>query len=357
MPLLYHCSFATEATELLTRGACFVVLCNKVLPATHSLAKLYVCQFDFTLPQKHKQFCTRIKYLVKFIKITVTILFIAVAGVFLSSPATYMQSFLDGVSVWAYNVLPALFPFAVITSIATKFFPKSKVSLCKTLFGVKADGIFFTSLLCGYPIGAKSLSESRFDCDTCTRMCSFCSTASPIFIVATVGAKLLCNTTATLILLFSHWLSAIVCGLMYRKNTEEQSFVKKEFSPADIGNTVTSSLISVLSVGGLIALFYLLGDIVKSFLPSTLDNSIPINFAMGLLEMTNGIISVCAICDVASATVLSSFLLAFGGMCVFAQSLTFLAAKDVKPVQFLKIKFLQGSVATIISFVAVKIFL
>lgn len=293
----------------------------------------------------------------KFIRIAVTILFIAVAGVFLSSPATYMQSFLDGVSVWAYNVLPALFPFAVITSIATKFFPKSKFSLCKTLFGVKADGIFLASLLCGYPVGAKSIAESQFDKETCTRICGFCSTASPIFIVATVGAKMLCNTTATLILLFSHWLSAIICGLMYRKKTEEQSFLHNEFSPADIGNTVTSSLISVLSVGGLIALFYLLGDIVKSFLPNALDNSIPINFAMGLLEMTNGIISVCALCDVASATVLSSFLLAFGGLCVFAQSMTFLASKDIRPVQFFKIKFLQGSIATIVSFVAVKIFL
>lgn len=268
-----------------------------------------------------------------------------------------MQSFLDGVSVWAYNVLPALFPFAVITTLASKFFPKSKVSFCKTLFGVRADGIFFTSLLCGYPVGAKAIAESRFNSETCTRICSFCSTASPIFIVATVGSKLLCDTTATLILLFSHWLSAIVCGLMYRKKTEEQSFISNEFSPADIGNTITSSLISVLSVGGLIALFYLLGDIVKSFLPSTIDNSVPINFAMGLLEMTNGIISVCAICDVANATVLSSFLLGFGGMCVFAQSLTFLAEKNVKPLQYLKIKFLQGSIATIISFVAVKIFL
>ncbi|MCM1289271.1 MAG: hypothetical protein NC132_01235 [Corallococcus sp.] len=293
----------------------------------------------------------------KIIRIAVTVLFVAVTGVFLSSPATYMQSFLDGVSVWAYNVLPALFPFAVITSVAAKFFPKCKISVCKPLFGVKADGIFFASLLCGYPIGAKSISESRFDSDTATRICSFCSTASPIFIVATVGAKLLGNATATLILLFSHWASAVFCGFAYRKKTEEESLAQNEFSAADIGNTVTSSLLSVLSVGGLIALFYLFGDIVKSFLPNAICNSISINFAMGLLEMTNGIISVCATCDTATATVLSSFLLAFGGMCVFAQSLTFLSTKNVKPLQFLKIKFLQGSIATIISFIAVKIFL
>ena len=293
----------------------------------------------------------------KIVRIAVTVLFVAVTGVFLSSPATYMQSFLDGVSVWAYNVLPALFPFAVLTALASKFFPKSKISVCKTLFGVKADGIFLSSLLCGYPIGAKTISESNFDSQTATRICSFCSTASPIFIVATVGAKLLGSTVATLILLFSHWLSAIVCGLLYRKKTEEQNFVQNDFSPADVGNTITSSLLSVLSVGGLIALFYLLGDIVKSLLPGAIGGSLPVNFLMGLLEMTNGIISVCAICDVATATALSSFLLAFGGMCVFAQSITFLSAKNVKPLAFLKIKFVQGSIATIISFVAAKIFL
>ena len=90
----------------------------------------------------------------KYLKIIITLLFLFVAGVFLHSPEIYMQSFFDGLTVWAHNVLPALFPFAVLSALAVKFFPKPRFSLCKKLFGVTADDLYIVSLLCGYPIGA-----------------------------------------------------------------------------------------------------------------------------------------------------------------------------------------------------------
>lgn len=262
----------------------------------------------------------------------------------------YMQSFLDGVTVWAYNVLPALFPFAVLTTLATKFFPKGKFSVCKPLFGVRADDIFLISLLCGYPMGAKAVSESAYDCETSTQLCSFCSTAGPIFIVATVGVKLLGNTIAALILIVSHVLSAILNGILHRKSRlDAVAATQNEFHSADIGNAVTSAMLSTLSVGGLIALFYMLTDIVKSFLPSAVAQSVATGFVLGLFEMTNGIISVCSVCDVLTATVLCSFLLAFGGICVFAQSLAFLSQKNVNFWKFFKMKLTQGSIATLVS--------
>lgn len=288
----------------------------------------------------------------KYLKVTLTTLFIAVATVFLSSPAVYMQSFLDGVTVWAYNVLPALFPFAVLTTLAAKFFLHWKFSVCKPLFGVRADGIYLLSLLCGYPMGAKAIAESSFDAETSTQLCSFCSSASPIFVLATVGAKLLANTTATVVLIVSHLLSTLLNGALYRKKRDDvsNSNLQNEFHSADIGNAVTSSLLSVLSVGGLIALFYMLTDIIKSFLPNAASESVAVGFLLGLFEMTNGVISVCGTCDLLTATVLSSFLISFGGMCVFAQSLSFLAQKNIKPTRFLKMKLTQGSIATLLSF-------
>ncbi len=292
----------------------------------------------------------------KYLKIAITLIFVAVAVTFLSQPNVYMQSFLDGITVWAYNVLPALFPFAVLSALAVKFFPNN-ISVCKRLFGVKCDDIYLVSLLCGYPLGAKAIAESNLDNETATRVCAFCSSASPVFIAATVGVKLLQHTTATLILVITHLLSTVLNGLMYRKKTSFESNLEKSFTAGDIGNSLTSAVLSVLSVGGLIALFYMLSDIIKSYMPSPLSENLAINFTLGLFEMTNGIISVCATCNVFTATVLSSFLLAFGGMCVFAQSITFLAAKNVKPLRFLQIKFTQGSIATVLSFILGLIFL
>ena len=301
-------------------------------------------------------FC-RINYYVKFLRVTITLLFVAVVAVFISAPSKYMQSFFDGLTVWAYNVLPALFPFAVLSTLTFKIVPKSNRSFTRALFGISCDRVFLMSLLCGYPIGAKAISDSDADAATATRACSFCSTAGPIFIIATVGAKLLQSTLATVILIVVHVLSAILNGLIYRKKQFAELLDSSgNFTSQDFGNTVTSSMLSVLSVGGLIALFYMLTDMLRSFLPQTASSSLAFSYAVGLLEMTNGIIAVCKQADVATATVLTSSLLALGGACVFLQCYAFLANKNVKALDVLKMKLTQSAFATILSFVLVKIF-
>ena len=269
-----------------------------------------------------------------------------------------MQSFFDGLTVWAYNVLPALFPFTVITTIALKIKPQTKYSITKCLFGISCDNVFITSLLCGYPIGAKAIIDSNADTATATRMCAFCSSAGPIFMIATVGAKLLQNTVATVILVAVHILSVIANGLIYRRKDVCQLLENKSgFQPQDFGDTITNSALSIISVGGLIALFYMFSDMIKSFLPTNVSDSLVVSFTMGLLEMTNGVFGVCHTTDVATATVLCSTLLALGGMCVFFQCYAFLGKKNIKAVDVIKMKLTQSAFATIFSFVLVKIFL
>ena len=268
-----------------------------------------------------------------------------------------MQSFFDGLTVWAYNVLPALFPFAVLSTLAFKIAPKAKRSFTKTLFGISCDRLFLMSLLCGYPIGAKAIADSNADKNSATRACAFCSTAGPIFIVATVGTKLLKSVTATIIIISVHILSAILNGLIYRKKEYAELLdSNSQFTPQDFGNTVTNSVLSVLSVGGLIALFYMLTDMLRSFLPQSVSDSLVFSYGVGLLEMTNGIVAVCKNANVATATVLVSSLLAIGGACVFFQCYAFLGSKKVKAVDVITMKLTQSALATVLSFILVKLF-
>ena len=166
------------------------------------------------------------------------------------------------------------------------------------------------------------------------------------------------NTIATLILISVHILSVVANGLVYRRK-EAFDLLENEpgFKPEDFGNTITNSALSIISVGGLIALFYMLSDMIKSFLPTSLSDSLAVSFAIGLLEMTNGVFGVCKLTDVATATVLCSTLLALGGMCVFFQCYAFLGKKKIKAVEVIKMKLTQSAFATIFSFVLVKIFL
>lgn len=295
---------------------------------------------------------------VKYLRFTSALLFATIVFIFITTPTKYMQSFVDGVTVWAYNVLPALFPFMVMTTLTLKLQTKSKRSFTKSIFGISCDNVFLTSILCGYPVGAKAIADSNASSDVSTAMCSFCSTAGPIFMIATVGAKLLQNTAATLILITVHIASAILNGLLYRKKLREFDVeYNAEFTARDIGDTVTNSAISVISVGGLIALFYMLTDMIKSLLPSHIADSLATSFVIGLFEMTNGIFGVCKLTDVATATVLCSALLSFGGLSIFAQCYAFLGTKQVKPFKLLKMKITQAAIATILSYTLALIIL
>ena len=176
--------------------------------------------------------------------------------------------------------------------------------------------------------------------------------------IATVGARLLQNSVATIILISAHIISLFANGLVYRSKTTNV-FLENEtgFKPEDFGNTITNSALSIISVGGLIALFYMLSDMIKSLLPSNVSNSLCVAFAIGLFEMTNGVFGVCILTDVATATVFCSALLAFGGMCVFFQCYAYLGKKNIKAVDIIKMKMTQSAFATIFSYILVKIFL
>lgn len=286
----------------------------------------------------------------KFVKIVATSVFAVVFATFLAAPQKYMQSFLNGATVWALNVLPSLFPFAVLSPLALKFVPQTKRSVTKSLFGIAADEAFLTSLLCGYPLGAKQLSEYDFGKETTTAACSFCSSASPIFVVATVGAKLLKSNDAAVVLLVSHVVGVVLNGLLHRKSDNNRHTpLPRKFSASDVGNAVSSAVGSVLSVGGLIALFYMLTDMLKSFLPQNVANSAATSFLIGLVEMTNGIVGVCTACNTLTATVLCSFLLSFGGLCVLLQSLAFLSDK-INAAKFLIMKLTQAGISALVCF-------
>lgn len=177
--------------------------------------------------------------------------------------------------------------------------------------------------------------------------------------IATVGAKLLQSTVATVILIVTHFASVVLNGFIYRhKSTTIETFdTNTQFHAEDFGNTITNSALSIISVGGLIALFYMLADMIKSILPASLSNSLAVSFAIGLLEMTNGVFAVCKLTDVATATVLCSCLLALGGLCVFFQCYAFLGQKKIKAVDIIKMKLTQSAFATILSFILVRIFI
>ncbi len=290
-------------------------------------------------------------------KTTATLLLAFVVLSFVAQPTRYTQVFFDGLTVWAHNVLPVLFPFALLTTIFAKVWKMGKVSIAKILFKIPCDQVWIASFLCGYPVGARAISEQNVDCDTASAMCSFCSTASPIFIIATVS-RLIANTTATIIICLSQVIAMALNGWMYtyKKQFHFEPSTPK-FDAKDFSATLTNSILAVLSVGGLIAVFFVFAEMIQSVLPASVANHPALFFGIGLLEMTSGIVKICQNCDLFCTTVCVAALLSFGGICVALQCFAFLSQKGASLAKLLKMKCTQSAFATLVAFVLAKIFL
>lgn len=293
------------------------------------------------------------------------------------TPAKYIQSFLNGTNVWLTKVVPALFPFLFLTKLLTSFNFVEKISnilspVTKKLF--KTPGIssyvFLMSIISGYPVGAKLISEffqkGVISQNDATKMNSFCSTSGPFFVIGTCGACLFHSTMAGIIILLSHVFGAIINGVLYRNlkakqpKQFEQIFVKQKTTDNILSQIMYDCVISILMIGGFIALFFVFIDILNNtkiiyYLSFVLQKiffftNLPLDFFTstlnGIIEVTRGILDLSNL-NLPLKTVLpiATFLISFGGMSIHMQSLVFLKSAKIKMSNY----FLQKITHSVIS--------
>ena len=168
----------------------------------------------------------------------ITIIVLAICFVLILNPSVYSKSCLNAISVWALNVLPMLLPFFIFTRIIVSICPPKKSVLDKPFkkFYNTPNGsflIFFLSVISGYPMGAKLISnmyENKYiDNDDALAMLSFCSISGPMFMIGTVGVSIFHSYKAGLIIMIANLLASIFNGLIFRKRIKsKQIYNKKE---------------------------------------------------------------------------------------------------------------------------------
>lgn len=168
----------------------------------------------------------------------ITIIVLAICFVFILNPSVYSKSCLNAISVWALNVLPMLLPFFIFTRIIVLICPPKKSVLDKPFkkFYNTPNGsflIFFLSVISGYPMGAKLISnmyENKYiDNDDALSTLSFCSISGPMFMIGTVGVSIFHSYKAGLIIMIANLLASIFNGLIFRKRIKsKQIYNKKE---------------------------------------------------------------------------------------------------------------------------------
>ena len=220
-------------------------------------------------------------------------------------PKLYMQRTLDGISAWAFNVLPSVLPFMFFTKILSKTNGIEKISRlfknpCYILFKTPplSAYVFFMSIISGYPVGAKLTADlfenGKISKQDAFRMTSFCSTSGPMFIIGAVGIGLLKSALFGYIIFASHILGAIVNGLFYRKLTMKNSFSGQNHKTLnknnDLSNIIADCAISIISIGVIIAIFFVIITTLSpllGFLPKQI-----VSIIEGIIEITKGCIDI-----------------------------------------------------------------
>ena len=309
------------------------------------------------------------------------VLLLSVLVLILIKPSVYMDAVLQGGELFLFKVFPALFPFFIITKLLTLLGVGNLISRIldkplKYMYNTSPIGgyIFVLSIISGYPIGAKLISEFRecgrlSDCEAKNIM-SFTSTSGPLFIIGTVGLKMLRNYRAGALILISHMLSAIINGFVFRGGGEpENSF--QDIDDGLINNfyndAIVSSITSIMQVAASMIILNILivafdqagviSVIGRVFEFIGLDENISIGVVYGLIEITQGISLISSQTQTIKDIIVPiSVIISFGGLSVLIQSMTFLAPIGIKIRYYLVTKLSQAVFAYVISTLLVMVF-
>lgn len=256
----------------------------------------------------------------------------------------------SALALWWTRVLPALFPFYVLTSMLRRL---GAFTALQRFF----RGAFLPCLLLGgvsgTPNGARVCVSLRRE-----EYAAICNLLSPMFLLGVVAVGMCENAAMFWPLAIAHYGSAILLMPVCRALMGSDSAGETPAPDAPHGtlfSDIGDGMLAMLGVGGCIVFFYVLSDTVVSTL---LGNRLPgvAAVAVGLAEATAGCARVAALSVSPRVQAgMLAFLATFGGVCIFAQVM--MTAKLARPGLYLLQKLMQGCLAGLIAFLLAPVFL
>ena len=275
-------------------------------------------------------------------------------GLMLAYPEYYMKATGRGLALFASNILPAMFPFLFLNTMlsntkAIPFVNKAFEKPVNKIFGVVKEGAFvlISALICGYPVGAVTTARlyenGDISSDDVRSFLPFTSLAGPVFILSTVSS-VFGDKNVGLVVLISHYVGTLLNGLLWRFvshtrarkriHIENDVAINTSILSADfeksgghnlLGEAVTSSALSMLTVGGYIVLFGLVVD-TFALLPFWGDLSAIWRVVFTFpIEMTRGVVEASTLTSLPLAVGFATLSVTFGGVSVLAQQYHFLS--------------------------------
>jgi sporulation integral membrane protein YlbJ len=314
-------------------------------------------------------------------------------------PQESVSASIRGLDMWLEIVFPSLLPFFIVSEMligfgVVKFIGILLEPFMRPLFRVPGVGGFAWAMgmASGFPAGAKLTArlrqEGQLTKTEAERLVSFTNSSNPLFIFGAVSVGFFNNAKLGIILALAHYLGNVTVGLVMRfhgKNEPQKKLDKKKHSLRSafsalhqtrindnrpigklLGDAVTSSVQTLLMIGGFIILFSVINKLLFHlhitvffaeaikvifklfYLPVEL--SIP--FISGLFEITSGsqLVSHIQEATLMEQAIVTSLILGFSGLSVHAQVASILAQTDIRFKPFFIARMMQGVFAAFYTF-------
>lgn len=308
-------------------------------------------------------------------KCAVLILFLMILLLY---PAPIIAATKTGFLTWAEKVIPALFPFFVLTRLMIYFQVPQMIGKClapifKYLLKISPITFFIMlmSLISGNPSGPK-MAREYYDKHLISEremigLLYFCNFASPLFIIGTIGVVLYQSSQIGYILLMSHLVGSFIVFLLcypYFKSNETRNF-SIEFPTQSFAtiliDCIESSMQTLIRVGGIIVFYYIISEalqvihvidildiILKPVLIRFQLHSIEPLFA-GFLEFTQGVTKLTEIeAPLHIKLTLTAFIVSFTGLSVHTQSFMFSKGLNISYLKYVTLRIFHGLASAIL---------
>ena len=275
------------------------------------------------------------------------------------------DSVIYALNMWVNNLIPALFPFFIISDILinyniTLYIPKIIKDFCKSIFNITDNmlSILFLSMISGFPSNARNTrimyDNNLISLEEANHILIFSHFSNPIFVLTTVGVFFFNYESVGIILLIAHYLSNFILGFLCRgkikisPNSKNNLCIEDKSFGGVFIDAIRKAIDTILLICGIIVINLLLSSIVTNAFNFNVYNSVLVK---GLFEITIGIDAISKIdLSLRFKMIITSCFLAFGGLSVHMQVYSQIVNTKIKYIYFFLGRIWQAILAGIITY-------
>lgn len=283
-------------------------------------------------------------------RILLTLGLLGVMALLLLCSADAAQAVRDALVLCAQSVIPALFPFFVVSSLfidlgCAAVLGRSLAPVMHRLFGVSGAGgtAFLLGIIGGYPVGGRTAGElyrsGQCEREECERLLAFCNNAGPSFILGIAGLGCFGSVRVGAWLYLIHVGAAVMVGLLFRSTSRQMGRPEKTETPrwADaLIEAVRGGAMSMVSICAFVVFFLVILRLFSRF------TGIQHGAILGIVEMTNGILR---LANDRRGFIWAAGLLGWGGLSVHCQTAAVLSGSGLSLKRYFIGKALQAAIS------------